>query len=148
MKALASTWLEWFRERHSAPHVIRLDFLVTGKGEVYTCELTECGGATCGLEVAPRSVAVVNSAMGDPEGFPEGFPKELPKFEVEKDTRRRKEAKSEAKSTKSLELPRKKRWELALGILAVLAFLWPKLRSHLPYIKHVLRRMLGGAPKS
>ena len=136
VNTLASVWLDWFQRHHeTAPHVIRLDFLVTGKGEVFSCELTECGGATCGLEVAPRTVAVVNAAMAD--DFPEGFPKELPKFQVEKDMRtsRKKEVKLEAKS---IELPRKPRWELAVGILAVLGFLWPRLRGRLPYsIQHL-----------
>ena len=88
VRRLANLWLDWFQERHSPPQVIRLDFLISTPRkdaqpvpfQVHTCELTECGGSTCGLQVRPRTVAVVNRAA---EAI-EGFPKPLPPFAEER----------------------------------------------------------------
>merc|ERR1719282_1702160 len=95
-KRLAERWLQWFRDQGSGiPHVCRIDFLVAlqpatengadSKFEVYTVELTECGAATCGLPVHPRSVAVLNECLVDDVArvsrggaFPTGFPLALP----------------------------------------------------------------------
>jgi hypothetical protein len=100
--ALAERWLTWFRtEGFGVPHVCRLDFLATlpaavagrpcpgskGSGEgarllprVFTVELTECGGASCGVPVVARTTAVLNECLRDTESetWPPGFPQPLP----------------------------------------------------------------------
>ena len=78
VKKLANLWLNWIQERYGAPQCIRLDFMISRQAnnyfQVHTCALKECGVETCGLEVSPRTVAVVNRAA---EGIA-GFPKPLP----------------------------------------------------------------------
>jgi len=91
VRRLAGKWLDWFKEHPAGPPaVIRLDFLVSSlpesnpKFEVNTCELTECGGAVCGLKVATRTAAVLNECMTDESQPPaEGFPKPLPALQQE-----------------------------------------------------------------
>ncbi|CAE8591407.1 unnamed protein product [Polarella glacialis] len=92
VQLLADRWLRWFREEGpegGPPHVCRLDFLVSASQaagrqfEVHTCELTECGGATCGLNVSTRTAAVLNECVVHPQlPPPSGFPRPLPPFEL------------------------------------------------------------------
>jgi len=142
---LANEWLNWFRERHSEPHQIRMDFLIStprkGDGQhnssrfhVHTCELTECGGSTCGLEPAPRTVAVVNQALGSTEGFPKPLPPfaEVKTIDMEKPhvanvkerpDRKKPQAKDEVQAHRS------PWYGYSAMIYAVLAILWPRLRK-------------------
>lgn len=83
-RALANKWLAWFKESpRGAPHVCRLDFLVswngTGDAELHTIELTECGGSTCDLKVNARTAATLNECLADPaQPRVDGFPRPLP----------------------------------------------------------------------
>eukprot|EP00439_Symbiodinium_sp_Y106_P013668 s3090_g1.t4 len=88
VRRTAFTWLEHFKLKGCAPHVIRMDFLVSVPPnkpstdfEVHICELTECGGATCGLHVCTRTAATLNECMDGHEGA--DFPKPLPPFRLE-----------------------------------------------------------------
>ena len=100
VRRTASTWLERFKLEGCAPHVIRMDFLVSvppnkpsSDFEVHICELTECGGATCGLHVCTRTAATLNECMDGHEGA--DFPKPLPPFRLERErTQLRPEPKS------------------------------------------------------
>jgi len=91
VRRLAGKWLDWFKAHPAGPPaVIRLDFLVSSfpeskpKFEVNTCELTECGGAVCGLKVGTRTAAVLNECMADESQPPvAGFPKPLPALQQE-----------------------------------------------------------------
>ena len=92
VRRMAFVWLEYFKQRGFEPHVLRLDFLISippGKSpddfEVHICELTECGGATCGLHVCTRTAAVLNECMADGQECPAGFPKPLPPFRMERE---------------------------------------------------------------
>jgi len=89
---LADLWLQWFRDSgYGTPASCRLDFLVavtegraTGSLDVrvWTVELCECGGSLCGIQVGPRTAAVLNECLlGD--STPAGFPQPLPPFRVE-----------------------------------------------------------------
>ena len=74
VRKLANLWLDWILETHSAPQCIRLDFLISRQSknnfQAHTCAIKECGGSTCGIEVSPRTVAVVNRAAEGIAGFP------------------------------------------------------------------------------
>ena len=135
---LAHMWLEWFQKSHTPPAVVRIDFMIShSKGEptfqIHTCELTECGGATCGLKVTPRTVAILNDAMGEGEGFP----KPLPPFEIEE---RRNEKASAGPAGKKparqgilpdLQAPmqeRSRRLEMGVAICAILGLVWPRFK--------------------
>lgn len=148
VKRLANVWLEWFREKHSAPQQIRIDFLVSiprdmdgqsvsSRFRVHTCELTECGGATCGLEVAPRTVAVVNECLGLTEGFPKPLPPfaEIPPPQPHQryGTGRERNERSDRKKTQSNDGEQQVHGSLPYPKLAIffalLAMLWPRLKK-------------------
>ena len=144
VKRLTNLWLDWFREKHSAPQTIRIDFMISSNGStgsngskssgfrVHTCELTECGGATCGLEVTPRTVAVVNESVA---GAIEGFPKPLPPFAKEAPSlppnHRGKERTDQKRPQVSNEVPanRPPRFAYVAIFYAILGMLWPRLRK-------------------
>ncbi|CAK9082020.1 unnamed protein product [Durusdinium trenchii] len=141
VKRLAYLWLEWLRN-YSPPSVVRIDFMISqrkdltgssGAFQVHTCELTECGGATCGLQVTPRTVAVLNDAMGEAEGFP----KPLPPFQEtnerneqrnRNDRDRPKRAEASAEGVRDVQLPVQGRSFGVLGafLLAFFCLLWPR----------------------
>eukprot|EP00930_Biecheleria_cincta_P039514 TRINITY_DN27161_c0_g1_i1.p1 TRINITY_DN27161_c0_g1~~TRINITY_DN27161_c0_g1_i1.p1 ORF type:complete len:665 (+),score=136.72 TRINITY_DN27161_c0_g1_i1:38-1996(+) len=88
--ALATRWLEtWLRSHPGGPpHVTRLDFMVAlpnspagQQADVWTVEVTECGGSLCGIEVPPRTTATLNECVADPDHPVDGLPKPLPAFE-------------------------------------------------------------------
>ena len=77
VRRLDKLWLDWFQERHFPPQVIRLDFLISIPRrdtqsvpfQVHTCELTKCGGSTCGLQVRLCTVAVEDLLKGSRNHF-------------------------------------------------------------------------------
>lgn len=148
VKRLSNLWLDWFREKHSAPQQIRIDFLISiprdmdgqsvssPRFRVHTCELTECGGATCGLEVVPRTVAVVNECLGLTEGFPKPLPPfaEIPPSEYpRKSTGRERNERSDRQKTQSNDGEQQAHGSLPYPKLAIffalLAMLWPRLKK-------------------
>ncbi|CAJ1390248.1 unnamed protein product [Effrenium voratum] len=131
---LTERWMDWFRRNHSEPHVIRMDFMVSvpapGDFEIHTCELTECGGSTCGLHVAPRTSATLNACLADGD-FPEAFPKPLPPFQEERNERDRKTEKPATASTPAASegLLSTRRVELGVAISALLVLMGPRLKG-------------------
>eukprot|EP00438_Fugacium_kawagutii_P006538 Skav222194 [mRNA] locus=scaffold1745:62140:62610:- [translate_table: standard] len=104
---------------------------------VHTCELTECGGATCNLEVAPRTVAVVNECLGLTEGFPKPLPPfaEIPPSENlrKHGTGRERNERSNRNTTQSNDREQQAHGSLPYGKLAILfallPMLWPRLKK-------------------
>lgn len=85
--ALCDRWLHWLRTELPNPiHYTRIDFLVAkgdepGQAKVWTCEVGECGGSMCSVEVHGRNTVTLNNAiMSDPRGcFPAALPLPLPR---------------------------------------------------------------------
>ena len=154
VRRTAHTWLEHFKLRGHEPHVIRLDFLVSVPPappnskplhdfQVHTCELTECGGATCGLHVRTRTAAVLNECMLDGQESLADFPKPLPPLEKERPQPRPEQparasrdrhdhhahnAQSRGSTNNSLDDARqpRRRLELFAALLAVALLLWQR----------------------
>jgi len=77
-------WLRWFStETPQPPQCTRIDFLVThiaqGLGEVWTCEVGECGASLCTVDVHGRNTSALNSAIHWDESarFPVTMPSKL-----------------------------------------------------------------------
>lgn len=84
-------WLRWYSTQSPVPpQCTRIDFLVghTGPGRAvaWTCEVGECGGSLCTVEVHGRNTAVLNRAiLQDRSGrFPVAMPATLPRNRGEK----------------------------------------------------------------
>uniref|UniRef100_A0A7S0B5Z5 Uncharacterized protein n=1 Tax=Pyrodinium bahamense TaxID=73915 RepID=A0A7S0B5Z5_9DINO len=85
---LAEWWQCWFTtECPEPPQCARLDFHVSRSPEqgvsVWTWEIGDCGSSLCGVEVASRNAAALNSAMVNDESG--RFPKPLPPLRRRKD---------------------------------------------------------------
>jgi len=84
---LCDRWLKWLRTESPSPvQCVRIDFLVAkgdgpGQAKVWTCEVGECGGSLCSLEVHPRNTVALNNAVrNDPSGrFPVPLHRPLPR---------------------------------------------------------------------
>eukprot|EP00931_Biecheleriopsis_adriatica_P061299 TRINITY_DN36855_c0_g1_i1.p1 TRINITY_DN36855_c0_g1~~TRINITY_DN36855_c0_g1_i1.p1 ORF type:complete len:642 (-),score=143.82 TRINITY_DN36855_c0_g1_i1:21-1883(-) len=109
VKKLAEAWLDRFRQHPSGgPHVVRIDFMVAkstqtgGRGfEVSTVECSECGSATCGLQVSTRTAATLNECMHSEDAAQppvKGFPKALPPLQQEPPRREQSDSRYESRS--------------------------------------------------
>lgn len=84
---LCDLWLRWARAEVPEPlQCTRIDFLVArgdepGQAKVWTCEVGECGGSLCQVEVHARNtVALNNAVLDDPSGrFPAPLHRPLPR---------------------------------------------------------------------
>jgi len=84
---LCDRWLRWMlRESPEPLQCTRIDFLVAkgaapGQASVWTCEVGECGGSLCSVEVHGRNTAALNNAIrDDPSGrFPAPLHRPLPR---------------------------------------------------------------------
>jgi len=84
---LCDRWLQWTRTESPSPlQCTRVDFLVAkgaapGQAEVWTCEVGECGGSLCSVEVHARNTVALNNAVrSDPSGrFPAPLHRPLPR---------------------------------------------------------------------
>mmetsp|Transcript_88371 Transcript_88371/g.274716 ORF Transcript_88371/g.274716 Transcript_88371/m.274716 type:complete len:125 (-) Transcript_88371:8-382(-) len=89
---LCELLLRWARAESLTPlQCTRIDFLVAkgdepGQAKVWTCEVGECGGSLCSVEVHARNTVALNNAVrDDPSGrFPVPLHRPVPRNDGQK----------------------------------------------------------------